>query len=156
MLLPLELLHLLLSEVHLISWVTLERNRIVGILGMSLMIDISAILPIRILCHIVTHFLCWCVTLWERSQFTLGRQYLEGCESRFVCCSKLHRVRVDDSGLLFKVESIFFSQKVSLRNLIHIFLLILRHCARGIWIAYEAIRTTCSTTQLSTTSGSCH
>ena len=75
---PLELRHLLLSEVAFVARVTLERERVVGILRVSLMVDVVlAILPVRELNLIVAHLGCRSIIFRQRFVLTLWRLYLE-------------------------------------------------------------------------------
>lgn len=126
-LMALELLHLLLCEVLLVGGVTLEGNRIVGVLGMPLVIDvILSVLPIRELGHVVTHLLRRCIVLGERSQLALGWQHFEGRESSLICSLSLHGVRVNDTSFLLQIEGIFFCHQTSDSHFVRELLLIVR------------------------------
>lgn len=106
---------------------------------MSLMIDVSTILPIRVFGLVVTHLLSRGVILRQGSEFTLWGHYLKGSKSCLVSRGKLHRMRIDNSGLLLQVERVFFSEEASVINFIHVFFLVLRHRAGRIWVANKPV-----------------
>lgn len=142
MLMSFQLLHLLFSEVALVSRVTLEWQWIVRVLRVSFVVNIFfSILPIGELGRIVTWFLCWSIILWNRFKFTLWRKYLKRCERSFVCGSKLHRMRIDNLSFFLEVKGIFLCQNTSLPYLIRKLLLVIGDCTARIGIAYEAIWT---------------
>ena len=140
-----QLLHLLLCEVTLISRITLERQRIVGILRMSFVVNIFlSILPIGELGRIVTGLLGWCVILGNRFKLSLWWKNLKWSKRGFVSGPELHRMRVDNLSFFLEVKGIFFSQNTGLPYLIRKLLLIVGDCTTRIGIADEAIRTSVS------------
>jgi hypothetical protein len=97
------------------------------------------ILPIGKLSLIVTHFHSRRIIFGDCLELTFRWQNLEGSKSIFVSGTKLHRVRIDNLGLLLKVKSIFLSQNTCLPNFVGELLLIVRDCTARIRVANKAI-----------------
>lgn len=136
----LQLIHLLLREVSLVCGISLEWNRVIRVLRVSLMINIiGPVLPVRILGLIVTHLRSRGIILWNRFQFSLWREHLERSEGRLVSGLHLHLVRIDDPRLLLEVEGVFFSEDACLVDLIWELLLVVGHGTAGIGIFNKAI-----------------
>ncbi len=113
-----KFLHLLLSKVLFIVGVSLERQRVVGVLGALFMEDISApIFPVWELGSVTTLVLHGgVVDLCARTLFGSGLDF-ESFEVSFVRGLHLHIVRVDDLVLFFNVEGIFVFQDLGLVEL---------------------------------------
>lgn len=92
---------------------------------MSLMVNVTlTVLPIRVLSRVVALLRGRGVILGDWFHVTFVRNDLEGLERSAMCRIELHRVRIDDAGLLFHVEGIFLSQDASLIDFVLEFLLI--------------------------------
>ncbi len=140
-LVSLQLLHLLLSKVFLVSRVSLKGQWVIGILRVSLMVNIFiSILPIGELCRIVAWLLCWGIVLGNWLEFTFWWQYFKWSKRGFVCCSCLHWMRVDNLSFFFEIESIFLGQNTCLPYLIWKLLLIVGDCTPWVRVAHKSIR----------------
>lgn len=115
----LELLHLLLCEVSFVRGISLKRKRVVWVLRVALMKDImTAVLPIRKLSLVAAHFTGRSVVLvWLLHHLLLSLDLI-GLESCFLGRHHLHRVRVNDLGLLLEIEGISLSEDSCLLDLI--------------------------------------
>jgi hypothetical protein len=81
----LKLLHLLIGKVGLVRRVSLEGQRVVGVLRVSLVVNIAlSVLPVGELCLVVALLGGRCVILGDRLHFALVRHYLERLEGHSV------------------------------------------------------------------------
>lgn len=100
LLVALELFHLLLSEVSLVGGIALEWKRVIGVLGVSFVVNVAlTVLPIRELSSVVALLQHWRVISGYGPKIALLGHYLKRLEGGSVGRVEVHGVRVNYARL---------------------------------------------------------
>jgi len=114
-----ELSHLLLCKVHLVRRIASKWKGVIGVLRVLLMVDVAlSVLPVRELGLIAAGIRYRGIVNSNSLHVPRSRFHIEGFERGLLGCSCLHRMRVNDLGLLFPIVDVFFGEKARILNLI--------------------------------------
>ena len=120
--------HLIFCKIIIINSFSFEWKGIVWVLRLLFMIYIfEPILPVRKFCLITTSSHDWSITLLYSCCYLFLWFNLIWLVRHFICCRRVHSVRINYFVLFFWIKSILLSYNLSLTKLLVIFFLIIRY-----------------------------
>jgi len=136
-----QLSSLPLSEVVFVRRASVERQRIVRVLGVLFVEDIIvAVLPVRERCLVRARLLDGLRWMCHFLNFLFGLQALLSSELAFVCSRHVHLVRVDDLGLFFEVECLLVVFDLCCGQLAVVVLTVVGEESLWVGVAHEPVR----------------
>lgn len=145
-LLSFKLSELGICEVLLVSWLSLERQRVEWVLGVLLMKDVLfAVVPVGESCLVWRHLNNRLAVVSEFLVLWVLRQSFFSLVNGLVCGCEVHLVGVDYFGLFLKVESILMILNFSLFDLAVVVLSVVWEKNLGIRVLNKPVGTSCVT-----------